>query len=71
MDPTYYTNFWMPLPQRLWEQFSAAELQTVDLSARMPMGYGPYVIKEWSGDTLRLVKNPYYFRSAEGLAEIR
>ncbi len=67
VDPTYYTNFWMPLPQRLWEQFSAEELQTVDISARLPMGFGPYVIKEWSGDTLHLVKNKYYFRSAEGL----
>lgn len=67
VDPTYYTNFWMPLPQRLWEQFSAAELQTVDISARRPMGFGPYVIKEWSADTLRLVKNTHYFRSEEGL----
>lgn len=67
VDPTFYTNFWMPLPQRIWEQFSVAELQTADLSARLPMGFGPYVMKEWSGDTLHLVKNPYYFRSAEGL----
>ena len=67
IDPTYYTNFWVPLPKRLWEQFSATELQTTDLASRTPMGYGAYVIKEWNGDTLRLVKNPYYFRSAEGL----
>lgn len=67
VDPTYYTNFWMPLPQHIWGQFSASELQTADLSSRMPMGFGPYVMKEWSSDALRLVKNPYYFRSAEGL----
>ena len=67
VDPTFYTNFWMPLPQRIWDQFSAAELQTADLSSRQPMGFGPYVMKEWSGDTLHLVKNPYYFRTTEGL----
>lgn len=67
VDPTFYTNFWMPLPQHIWDQFSAAELQTADLSSRLPMGFGPYVMKEWSGDTLRLLKNPYYFRSEEGL----
>ncbi len=67
LDPTYYTNFWMPLPKRLWDQFTAVELQTVDIAARLPMGYGPYVIKEWNGDTLHLVKNTYYFRSLEGL----
>jgi peptide/nickel transport system substrate-binding protein len=67
VDPTYFTNFWMPLPQHLWEQFSAAELQTADLSTHIPMGFGPYVMKEWDGDTLHLVKNRYYYRSAEGL----
>ncbi len=67
VDPTYQANFWMPLPKRLWSQFSASELQTADLSSRMPMGYGAYVIREWGGDTLRLEKNPYYFRAAEGL----
>lgn len=67
VDPTYNTNFWMPLPRRIWEQLTPAELQKSDLSARLPMGYGPYILKEWNEDTLRLVKNPYYYRSAEGL----
>jgi peptide/nickel transport system substrate-binding protein len=67
VDPTYYANFWMPLPKRIWEQFSATELQKGELSSRTPMGYGAYVMKEWKGDTLHLVKNPYYFRSADGL----
>jgi peptide/nickel transport system substrate-binding protein len=67
VDPTYNTNFWTPLPKRIWEQLTPEELLTSDLSARTPMGFGPYVIKEWNEDTLRLVKNPYYYRSAEGL----
>jgi peptide/nickel transport system substrate-binding protein len=67
VDPTYYTNFWTPLPKHLWGQFSAADLQTMEVSNRAPMGYGPYIMKTWEGDTIRLAKNPYYYRSTEGL----
>ncbi|MEW5940280.1 MAG: peptide ABC transporter substrate-binding protein [Chloroflexota bacterium] len=67
MDPTYYINFWTPLPKHLWEQFSAAQLLTMEVAARSPMGYGPYVMKSWEGDTIRLARNPYYFRAKDGL----
>ena len=67
VDPTYFTNVWMPLPQKLWGQFTSKDLQTIDLSSRVPMGYGAYVMKSWEGDTIRLTKNQYYYRSAEGL----
>jgi peptide/nickel transport system substrate-binding protein len=67
VDPTFYSNFWTPLPKHLWSQFSITDLKTMDLSARLPMGYGAYVLKEWDGDTLRLAKNPFYFRTSEGL----
>jgi peptide/nickel transport system substrate-binding protein len=39
----------------------------MDVAMRSPMGYGPYVVNTWEDDTIRLVKNPYYFRSGEGL----
>jgi len=33
-----------------------------------PLGLGAYMIDEWKqGDHIRLVRNPYYFRAAEGL----
>jgi len=67
LDPTYFTNFWMPLPKRLWAQYSAAELQRAEISSRFPMGYGPYILREWDETTLRLVRNPYYFRAEQGL----
>lgn len=68
IDPTYFTNFWMPAPRHAWEQFSPADLPQVDVAARTPLGWGPYVLAEWiDGDHLRLTKNPYYFRSAQGL----
>ncbi len=27
IDPDYYTNFWMPLPEHAWSEFPAADLQ--------------------------------------------
>lgn len=67
VDPTYYTNFWAPLPKHIWGQFSAKDLLTSDISARTPMGNGAYVIKTWTDTEIRLTKNTNYFRAAEGL----
>ncbi len=34
IDPTYYTNFWAPLPKHAWEEFAAAELPQIDIASR-------------------------------------
>jgi len=66
IDSTYFVNFWTPYPQHSWGEFSAAELPTVDIAAQTPLGWGAYVIEEWvSGNSIRLVRNPRYFRSNE------
>ena len=68
IDPTYFTNFWSPLPKHLWSQFPVDQLTETDESARTPLGWGAYVIQEWvAGDHLTLTKNPRYFRAGEGL----
>ncbi len=68
IDPTYVENFWAPLPQHAWNSLSAADLVQADTSARLPIGWGPYIFKDWSkGDSIRLVKNPNYFRASDGL----
>ncbi|GAB4582099.1 MAG: peptide ABC transporter substrate-binding protein [Anaerolineales bacterium] len=68
LDATYQTNFWTPLPQHAWGTTPAADLLEADLSARQPMGWGPYIITEWQiGNAIHLKKNPHYFRAAEGL----
>jgi peptide/nickel transport system substrate-binding protein len=68
IDPDYYTNFWMPLPEHAWSEFPPDQLLTVDVSAKLPMGWGPYMIDEWeAGRQLHLVKNLNYFRAASGL----
>lgn len=66
-DPSYMTNFWTPAPKHIWSQFKAADLPQIDVAARAPMGWGPYMMQEWiAGDHMTLAKNPYYFRSAQG-----
>jgi len=68
IDPSYYTNFWAPLPAHAWEGFSAVELPEVDIAAISPIGWGPYVLQEWiPGDHLTLSKNIRYFRAKENL----
>jgi peptide/nickel transport system substrate-binding protein len=68
VDPTYYINFWSPLPKHLWGQLSTDKITDADETSRTPLGWGPYVIQEWAaGDHITLTKNPHYFRAAEGL----
>jgi peptide/nickel transport system substrate-binding protein len=68
IDPDYYTNFWMPLPEHAWSEFPPDQLTKVDVSARLPLGWGPYIIDKWeAGKQLHLIKNLNYFRASSGL----
>jgi len=67
IDSTYFTNFFAPAPKHAWSQFKADQLNEVDVSSRSPLGWGPYVIRDWvAGDRITLTKNPNYFRAADG-----
>ncbi|MEJ5310257.1 MAG: peptide ABC transporter substrate-binding protein [Anaerolineae bacterium] len=71
IDKTYFTNFWPPLPRHLWQEqlgYGAADLLEAEEANRMPLGWGPFIIKEWvPGDHITVEKNPLYHRAAEGL----
>jgi len=68
IDPDYYTNFWMPLPEHAWSEFTPADLLTVDISSKIPLGWGPYILQEWqTGESLHFIKNLNYFRAASDL----
>jgi peptide/nickel transport system substrate-binding protein len=70
VTPDLQNYFWMPLPQHLWGELSAAELPDSDLASKKPLGWGPYQLDEWAaGDHMRLSKNPYYYRAGEGLPQ--
>ena len=67
-DPSYPAGFFTPLPRHAWGDIPPAELVANETVSRSPIGWGPYVIQEWtSGDHITLSKNPAYFRTAEGL----
>jgi peptide/nickel transport system substrate-binding protein len=68
IDPDYYTNFWMPLPEHAWSEFQPADLVKVDVSSKLPLGWGPYIIDQWeAGKSLHFIKNLNYFRAGSGL----
>ena len=71
LDPTYYLNFYPPLPRHLWEEeldYDAEDLLEAEETTQTPLGWGPFVMSEWvKGDHITLSKNPYYFRADEGL----
>ncbi len=68
IDPFYPANFFSPLPRHAWGNLSKDELLQSDATVKTPLGWGPFVIEQWTaGDHITLHKNPSYFRSGEGL----
>lgn len=74
-DPTYYTNFYTPLPRhqpgsdgRPMSEMSAVEITEDRVFNREPYSYGPFKVAEWvDGEFIRLEKNEHYWRADEGL----
>jgi len=61
-------KFFTPLPRHAWGIYPIADLRSQELVNRAPLGWGPYVIVDWTaGDHITLEKNPNYFRVDEGL----
>jgi peptide/nickel transport system substrate-binding protein len=68
MDGQYQTKFFSPLPQHAWANIPVDELSANEVSSRMPLGWGAYVIDDWvTGDHISLHANPLYFRAEQGL----
>ncbi len=68
IDSEYFANFWSPLPEHQLSGFTPAELLTAEETTIRPLGWGPYMLEEWTpGVDITLRKNGQYFRSAEGL----
>ena len=63
-----YRPFYHPLPRHVWGIADADQLLSAEVAHRKPLGWGPFVVEEWAeGDHITLVRNPHYFRAAEGL----
>ncbi|MGD8458586.1 MAG: peptide ABC transporter substrate-binding protein [Anaerolineales bacterium] len=68
LDSTYYLNFFGPLPEHIYGEYSPLELRQMDFSPQMLVGWGPYILEQWAlGDSITMRKNPNYHRANEGL----
>lgn len=68
LDPTYFLNFFAPLPRHQLEGRDPAALLRAAETRRYPLGWGPFVVETWvPGESLALARNPHYFRASEGL----
>lgn len=66
MDAYYQGNFFAPLPEHQLGSFSPQELQDSEPAARLPMGWGPYILNEWvEGEQITAVRNENYFGADE------
>ena len=59
--------FFTPLPSHAWGEFNAVELLQAPQANETPLSWGAYRIEKWDGNSIFLEKNPYYYRSNEGL----
>jgi peptide/nickel transport system substrate-binding protein len=68
LDSNYQINFFHPLPEHQLRGYKPALLLNVPETNITPLGWGPYMIQKWEfGNEIKLIRNPYYFRAAEGL----
>jgi peptide/nickel transport system substrate-binding protein len=60
--------FWSPLPAHIYGIYSSEQLLAQSDVNRQPLGWGPYMISKWVlGESIELVRNPFYYRASEGL----
>jgi peptide/nickel transport system substrate-binding protein len=70
-DPSYFLNFYHPLPRHVWGEVDAQQILNTEMAHRKPLGWGAFIVADWaSGDHITLVRNPHYFRSSDGLPHL-
>ena len=77
LDNNFFLRFWTPLPRHLYGRDNAAQLLALPEANDHPLGWGPFMFGDaasgsgWvKGSSLTLVRNPNYFRAAEGLPRL-
>src|SRR5579859_219265 len=77
LDNNFFLRFWTPLPRHLYGSDNAAQLLTLPAANDQPLGWGPFMFGDaasgsgWvKGTSLTLVRNPNYFRAAQGLPRL-
>jgi len=68
MTSDYAANLWPPLPAHQLANQTAVDFAASEAANRAPLSYGPFRLAEWrAGEFIRLERNPFYWRAAEGL----
>jgi peptide/nickel transport system substrate-binding protein len=63
-----FDTFISPLPRHLLGDHDPSQMPADPDAARQPIGWGPYVLADWTpGESITVTRNPLYFRAAEGL----
>jgi len=71
VPPTYFLNFFGPLPRHVLKNLTPAEIAISDF-VRRPLGYGPFAVEEWlPGHHLTLSRNVFYWKAEQGLPAMR
>ena len=77
LDNNFFLRFWTPLPRHLYGSDNAAQLLALPAANDQPLGWGPFMFGDaasgsgWvKGASLTLVRNPNYFRAAQGLPRL-
>jgi peptide/nickel transport system substrate-binding protein len=60
IEPTYFLNYWTPLPRHLLQGIAPDQAYRGDFAAS-PIGYGPYAIDRRTPGEIRMVRNQFYF----------
>jgi len=68
MELDYFTYYWDFMPEHAWSRYTAEEMISIEqVAQRLSPSYGPYTVEDWTpGDSITLVRNPYYVFHGEG-----
>ncbi|MBN1483518.1 MAG: peptide ABC transporter substrate-binding protein [Chloroflexia bacterium] len=63
----YFTYYWDFMPEHAWSRYTPDEMVSVEqIAQRLSPSYGPYLVEDWSpGESITLVRNPYYVLHGE------
>lgn len=62
MELDYFTYYWPFFPEHAWSRYTVEEMtRAEEVARRLSPSYGPYIVQDWvPGDSITLVRNPYY-----------
>jgi peptide/nickel transport system substrate-binding protein len=71
LNPLYSTHFFPPVARHANGSLTPEQITNDQQANTAPLGWGPFRIKEWNlGEAIILERNPFYFRTGEGLPYI-